>query len=93
MGGSLTATVAVSDWLLTSFSCYPAIQLLVLAAECYARLRLDAFLLCFPLIFQFYSYLSQQQNMMQDYIRTGTYQRAILSNGADFLGKVCPSPH
>ncbi|XP_043199042.1 histone-arginine methyltransferase CARMER-like isoform X2 [Amphibalanus amphitrite] len=38
--------------------------------------------------FQFYSYLSQQQNMMQDYIRTGTYQRAILSNGADFLGKV-----
>ena len=26
--------------------------------------------------------------MMQDYIRTGTYQRAILSNGADFLGKV-----
>ncbi|KAM7028140.1 histone-arginine methyltransferase CARM1, partial [Acridotheres tristis] len=25
--------------------------------------------------FQFYGYLSQQQNMMQDYVRTGTYQR------------------
>ncbi|XP_018006811.1 histone-arginine methyltransferase CARMER isoform X2 [Hyalella azteca] len=34
--------------------------------------------------FQFYSYLSQQQNMMQDYIRTGTYQQAILSNMSDF---------
>ncbi|XP_068249662.1 histone-arginine methyltransferase CARMER isoform X2 [Palaemon carinicauda] len=38
--------------------------------------------------FQFYSYLSQQQNMMQDYIRTGTYQRAILSNMSDFRDKV-----
>uniref|UniRef100_A0A5K3FA21 type I protein arginine methyltransferase n=1 Tax=Mesocestoides corti TaxID=53468 RepID=A0A5K3FA21_MESCO len=39
--------------------------------------------------FQFYSYLSQQQNMMQDYIRTSTYQRAILSNASvDFAGKV-----
>ncbi|KAF0301386.1 Histone-arginine methyltransferase CARMER [Amphibalanus amphitrite] len=36
----------------------------------------------------FYSYLSQQQNMLQDFIRTGTYQRAILSNAADFTGKV-----
>lgn len=34
--------------------------------------------------FQFYAYLSQQQNMMQDYIRTSTYQRAILSNMDDF---------
>lgn len=38
--------------------------------------------------FQFYGYLSQQQNMMQDYIRTSTYQRAILSNSEDFRGKV-----
>lgn len=38
--------------------------------------------------FQFYSLLSQQQNMMQDYIRTATYQRAILDNYADFEGKV-----
>lgn len=38
--------------------------------------------------FQFYGYLSQQQNMMQDYIRTSTYQRAILSNAEDFRGKV-----
>ncbi|XP_076343643.1 histone-arginine methyltransferase CARMER-like isoform X2 [Tachypleus tridentatus] len=38
--------------------------------------------------FQFYGYLSQQQNMMQDYIRTSTYQRAILSNVEDFKDKV-----
>lgn len=34
--------------------------------------------------FQFYGYLSQQQNMMQDYVRTSTYQRAILGNAIDF---------
>ena len=38
--------------------------------------------------FQFYGYLSQQQNMMQDFIRTSTYQRAILSNMEDFRGKI-----
>ena len=38
--------------------------------------------------FQFYGYLSQQQNMMQDYIRTSTYQRAMLDNTADFADKV-----
>lgn len=38
--------------------------------------------------FQFYGYLSQQQNMMQDYIRTSTYQKAILSNTNDFKDKV-----
>ena len=38
--------------------------------------------------FQFYALLSQQQNMMQDYVRTSTYQRAILDNYADFEGKV-----
>ena len=38
--------------------------------------------------FQFYGYLSQQQNMMQDYIRTSTYQKAILSNLTDFRDKV-----
>ena len=38
--------------------------------------------------FQFYGYLSQQQNMMQDFIRTSTYQRAILSNLTDFRDKV-----
>ncbi|KAH8035086.1 hypothetical protein HPB51_004327 [Rhipicephalus microplus] len=36
----------------------------------------------------FYGYLSQQQNMMQDYIRTSTYQRAILNNMEDFKDKV-----
>uniref|UniRef100_A0A183HTT1 type I protein arginine methyltransferase n=1 Tax=Onchocerca flexuosa TaxID=387005 RepID=A0A183HTT1_9BILA len=38
--------------------------------------------------FQFYGYLSQQQNMMQDYVRTSTYQRAIHVNAKDFLDKV-----
>lgn len=38
--------------------------------------------------FQFYGYLSQQQNMMQDYSRTATYQRAIHSNSDDFKDKV-----
>ena len=56
--------------------------------------------------FQFYGYLSQQQNMMQvkaypsimtssyispasqDYVRTSTYQTAILQNLADFKDKV-----
>lgn len=37
--------------------------------------------------FQFYGYLSQQQNMMQDYVRTSTYQKAILGNLSDF--QVC----
>merc|ERR1712002_106998 len=38
--------------------------------------------------FQFYGYLSQQQNMMQDYIRTSTYQSAILQNANEFKGKI-----
>lgn len=38
--------------------------------------------------FQFYGYLAQQQNMMQDYVRTATYQRAILANLSDFKDKV-----
>ncbi|XP_060522657.1 probable histone-arginine methyltransferase CARMER isoform X1 [Cylas formicarius] len=38
--------------------------------------------------FQFYGYLSQQQNMLQDFIRTCTYQRAILCNLDDFKDKV-----
>jgi len=38
--------------------------------------------------FQFYGYLSQQQNMMQDFVRTSTYQKAILDNPSDFAGKV-----
>nr|CAD7427089.1 unnamed protein product [Timema monikensis] len=36
----------------------------------------------------FYGYLSQQQNMLQDYVRTSTYQKAILSNLTDFTDKV-----
>uniref|UniRef100_A0A0N5ASE9 type I protein arginine methyltransferase n=1 Tax=Syphacia muris TaxID=451379 RepID=A0A0N5ASE9_9BILA len=38
--------------------------------------------------FQFYGYLAQQQNMMQDYVRTSTYQRAIHINSKDFKDKV-----
>lgn len=37
---------------------------------------------------QFYGYLSQQQNMLQDYIRTSTYQKAVLINTIDFQDKV-----
>ncbi|KAI6178930.1 hypothetical protein M3Y98_00555200 [Aphelenchoides besseyi] len=40
------------------------------------------------LYFQFYGYLNQQQNMLQDFVRTSTYQRAILSNSVDFKDKV-----
>ena len=38
--------------------------------------------------FQFYSLLSQQQNMMQDFVRTGTYQQAMLQNAETFKNKV-----
>ncbi|XP_006003607.1 histone-arginine methyltransferase CARM1 isoform X2 [Latimeria chalumnae] len=38
--------------------------------------------------FQFYGCLSQQQNMMQDFVRTATYHRAILQNHVDFKDKV-----
>lgn len=38
--------------------------------------------------FQFYGYLSQQQNMMQDFVRTSTYQKAIHGNYSDFNGKI-----
>ncbi|XP_047906933.1 histone-arginine methyltransferase CARM1 isoform X1 [Anser cygnoides] len=38
--------------------------------------------------FQFYGSLSQQQNMMQDFVRTATYHRAILQNHIDFKDKV-----
>ncbi|NXT56015.1 CARM1 methyltransferase, partial [Pluvianellus socialis] len=38
--------------------------------------------------FQFYGCLSQQQNMMQDFVRTATYHKAILQNYIDFTDKV-----
>lgn len=38
--------------------------------------------------FQFYGYLSQQQNMMQDFVRTSTYQKAINGNYSDFNDKI-----
>ncbi|KAF0992196.1 hypothetical protein HZS_3120 [Henneguya salminicola] len=38
--------------------------------------------------FQFYSYLSQQQNMLCDRIRTESYQFAILRNPQDFKDKI-----
>uniref|UniRef100_A0A7E4WCA6 type I protein arginine methyltransferase n=1 Tax=Panagrellus redivivus TaxID=6233 RepID=A0A7E4WCA6_PANRE len=38
--------------------------------------------------FQFYSWLAQQQNMMQDFVRTSTYQKAMHLNPTDFQGKV-----
>ncbi|XP_021108422.1 histone-arginine methyltransferase CARM1 isoform X2 [Heterocephalus glaber] len=38
--------------------------------------------------FQFYGCISQQQNMLQDFVRTATYRSAILQNHADFRDKV-----
>lgn len=43
---------------------------------------------CAAQYFQFYGFLSQQQNMLQDYIRTATYQNAMLQNLVDFEDKV-----
>ncbi|KAI6184364.1 Carm1-pending protein [Aphelenchoides bicaudatus] len=45
------------------------------------------------LYFQFYGYLNQQQNMLQDFVRTSTYQQAILSNTNDFNGNGCRCRH
>ncbi|KAI3426336.1 hypothetical protein D9Q98_008709 [Chlorella vulgaris] len=39
------------------------------------------------LYFHYYGCLQHQQNMLQDYIRTGTYYAAIIENPADFRGK------
>ncbi|XP_041822087.1 histone-arginine methyltransferase CARM1-like [Chelmon rostratus] len=38
--------------------------------------------------YQFHSCLSQQQSLLQDYLRITTYQRAILINETDFRDKV-----
>eukprot|EP00270_Netrium_digitus_P012218 TRINITY_DN394_c0_g1_i5.p1 TRINITY_DN394_c0_g1~~TRINITY_DN394_c0_g1_i5.p1 ORF type:complete len:244 (+),score=68.44 TRINITY_DN394_c0_g1_i5:219-950(+) len=38
--------------------------------------------------FHYYGQLLHQQNMLQDYIRTGTYFSAVLENLPDFQGKV-----
>ncbi|RZC80784.1 hypothetical protein C5167_043351 [Papaver somniferum] len=38
--------------------------------------------------FHYYSQLLHQQNMLQDYVRTGTYYAAVLENRADFTGRV-----
>jgi histone-arginine methyltransferase CARM1 len=37
--------------------------------------------------FQYYAKLTNQQNMLQDGVRTSTYRRAIVENPADFQGK------
>lgn len=39
------------------------------------------------LYFHYYGMLQHQQNMLQDYIRTGTYYSAITENAGDFAGK------
>ena len=38
--------------------------------------------------FGYYAQLTNQQNMLQDTVRTGTYQYAIVQNKSDFAGKV-----
>ncbi|RLN81170.1 hypothetical protein BBJ28_00009367 [Nothophytophthora sp. Chile5] len=37
---------------------------------------------------QYYGMLLHQQNMLQDHVRTSTYERAMLANAADFRDKV-----
>jgi histone-arginine methyltransferase CARM1 len=37
---------------------------------------------------QFYSMLLHQGNMLADYVRTGTYQRAMINNKTNFEGKI-----
>ena len=38
--------------------------------------------------FRYYAMIPQQQNMLQDRVRTGTYFTAIMENAGDFRGKV-----
>lgn len=40
------------------------------------------------LYFHYYGQLQHQQNMLQDYIRTGTYYEAIMENKSDFQDKI-----
>lgn len=40
------------------------------------------------LYFHYYGQLLHQQNMLQDYVRTGTYYAAVLENYLDFQGRV-----
>ncbi|KAK3035183.1 hypothetical protein RJ639_034571 [Escallonia herrerae] len=38
--------------------------------------------------FHYYGQLLHQQNMLEDYVRTGTYYAAVTENQADFVGRV-----
>lgn len=38
--------------------------------------------------FHYYGQLLHQQNMLQDYVRTGSYYAAVIENRADFTGRV-----
>ncbi|XP_017434739.1 probable histone-arginine methyltransferase 1.3 isoform X3 [Vigna angularis] len=38
--------------------------------------------------FHYYGQLLHQQNMLQDYVRTGTYHAAVIENRSDFAGRV-----
>ncbi|KAK1390473.1 putative histone-arginine methyltransferase 1.3 [Heracleum sosnowskyi] len=38
--------------------------------------------------FHYYGQLLHQQNMLQDYVRTGSYYAAVIENRADFAGRV-----
>ncbi|XP_047328615.1 probable histone-arginine methyltransferase 1.3 [Impatiens glandulifera] len=38
--------------------------------------------------FHYYGQLLHQQNMLQDYVRTGTYYAAVIENREDFVGRV-----
>ncbi|KAF3556197.1 hypothetical protein F2Q69_00015005 [Brassica cretica] len=38
--------------------------------------------------FHYYGQLLHQQNMLQDYVRTGTYHAAVMENRSDFSGRI-----
>ncbi|PHT33126.1 putative histone-arginine methyltransferase CARM1 [Capsicum baccatum] len=38
--------------------------------------------------FHYYGQLLHQQNMLQDFVRTGTYYSAVIENRVDFIGRV-----
>ena len=43
---------------------------------------------CVKQYFSYYAKLVNQQNMLQDKVRTGTYREGILNNAIDFKDKV-----
>lgn len=69
----------MQTWTFIQFPCMWSVYMIYFSKKCET----------FSVFSQFYGCLSQQQNMLQDYLRTATYQKAILLNDVDFKDKVC----